>query len=185
MTQEQQGSTKVTAGEAVGLIYLISSSHVVALSPIIRNGQGSELFDFRVLVAMVSMLVLTGGQWLSGMGIYLAVWFVALACRRIETFNRWRQGVVTHSLYIGDPWLAMKFVSDPRLATYFEPFMCLLIGAALYLVSATVGLFVMAGFLSIGVCMGIDRYALFRRLQIMHDAEIEGKYYGEEFRRGR
>ena len=187
MQQEQQASTKVTNGQALGIIYLIFASHVAGLSPIIRSCHGSESFGIKAIIAMVFMAALTEGRWASPMGLYMVVWFTFLVYRRIETFNLWRQGVVIHTRFIGYPWLAMKarFIKDEQQARTFEPVMCLILGAALCVFSPTVGLFVMGGFISIAACMGIEQFGVYKRVQHMNDAQIEGEYFAEEFRRGR
>lgn len=187
MPQQQNNSTKLTTGDSLGLIYLAANSHATAITPLIRSDFGMEAFHPYGLVALLLMLALTGGRWASGMGVYLAVWFIALIIRRIESFRLRLKGIVTHSRYRGYPWLAMKFrfIKDVEQAKGFEPFMCFLIGAAICPVSETLGFFIMAGFISLGVCMCIDKFIVFKRVQHMSDAVIEGEYYAEEFRKGR
>ena len=183
--QQQDSTTKVTRGDALGIIYLFAATHVAALSPIIRSCHGSESFGGKAICALVFMAALTDGQWASPMGIYMIVWFAALVYRRFETFNLWRKGVAIHSRFIGYPWLAMKVIKDPEKARGFEPFMCFLIGAALCVISPAVGLLFMGGLISLGVCMGIEQFGVYQRVKHMHDAVIEGEFFAEEFKRGR
>ena len=187
MPQEQNNSTKISSGTALGLIYLFANSHATAITPIIRNSFGAEAFHPYGLVALLLMLALTDGRWASGMGIYLLLWFIALIIRRIQTFHLRQKGIITHSRYRGYPWLAMKFrfIKDVEQAKGFEPFMCFLIGAAVCPVSETLGFFIMAGLVSLGVCMCIDKLIVFKRVQQMNDAVLEGEYYAEEFKKGR
>lgn len=187
MPQQQEQSTKVSSGDALGIIYNLATCHAVALTPIIRSRHGSEAFGIRAVVALVIMALFTEGRWTSPMGVYLAIWLIFLVYRRIETLNNWRKGNRIHSRYIGDPWLAMRFrfIKDEKQARTFEPVMCLLLGAALAVFSPVLGGLVMAGFVSLGLCMAIDHFAVYKRLQHMSDAAMEGEYFGEEFRRMR
>lgn len=187
MAQEQNNSTKLTTGDSLGLIYLFANSHATAITPLIRNNFGTEAFHPYGLVALLLMLALTGGRWASGMGIYLGVWFIALVVRRIESLRLRMKGFIAHSRYRGYPWLAMKFrfIKDVEQAKGFEPFMCFLIGAAICPMSETLGLFIMAGFVSLGMSMCIDKFIVFKRVQQMSDAVLEGEYYAEEFKKGR
>lgn len=187
MQREEQTSDKVTSADALGLVYLIAHSHAAALTPFLRRGFGTEAFHPGGLFAFVAMVLLTQGSWRNGMGVYLAAWVVALIYRRIETFRLRARGVVVHSRFAGVPWLAAKFrfIKDTNQAKGFEPLLCLLAGAALCVVSQTLGFFVMAGFLSLGVCLCIEKFAVYRRVQQMQDAQIEGEFYAGQFKRGR
>src|SRR4051812_9834982 len=135
MQQEQNSPQKLSSGDAFGLLYLVAMSHATCVTPFIRRGFGAEAFRPYGPIAFVVILMLAGARWVSPMGIYLGAWFVALVYRRVETFRLRQKGVVTHSRYIGDPWLAMKFVKDTEQARAFEAVICLLAGAVLCLVS--------------------------------------------------
>lgn len=185
MSQEQNGNQKMTNADAFGILYLIAGSHAVAITPFIRRDFGAEAFNPYGLFAFIGLLALTEGRWATPMGIYFTLWFFTLLYRRFESFRLRQKGLVTHSRYIGYPWLAMRFkhVKTMEQARGFEPVICLLAGAALCLVSETLGFFVMAGFVSLGLCMSIDKFAVYKRVQRMQDAVIEGEFYGEEMRR--
>lgn len=183
MQQDQNNQQKLTTSDAFGLLYVVAGSHAAAITPFIRRGFGAEAFFPFGLVAFVAMLCLTGDRWGSPMGIYAITWLVTLLYRRFETFRLRRKGIVTHTRYAGYPWLAMKFVKDTEQARGCEPVICLLAGAALCPVSETLGLFVMAGFVSLGLCMCIDKFVVYKRVQKMQDAILEGEFYAGEMRR--
>ena len=63
--------------------------------------------------------------------------------------------------------------------------MCLLIGGLVWVISPVVGQLIMGGFISLGVCMGIEQFATYKRLQHMNDAALQGELDGELFRQGR
>jgi hypothetical protein len=107
-----------------------------------------------------------------------------MAVRRVETFRLHWKGVKLHSRYQGHPYAAMRL---PRIKTamqayYAEPILCLGVGLLLATISQPVGLFVMAGFMSFAGCMAFDAMIDQRRVQAMHDAEVEIRYYAERFR---
>ena len=113
MPAQQQDPNKITRGEALAIIYLAAGSHAACITPFIRSGVGSEAFGIKAVFAMVGMAMFTEGKWLSGMGIYLIAWFLALVYRRVQSLRNWLKGDRVHSRYIGWPWLAMKFIKDP------------------------------------------------------------------------
>lgn len=185
MSNAQQQQDKLTRGDALGILYLIAGSHAVCITPFIRKDVGAEYFGVRAVGAVLFMGLLSEGRWLTPMGLYLIAWFVALIYRRIETFRNWRRGFIVHSRFIGFPWLAMKLVKNEERARLFEPVLCLLIGAPVWVISPSLGHLIMGGFISLAVCMGTEQFAVYKRLQHMHDAALQGEYDGELFRRGR
>jgi hypothetical protein len=182
--QEKKMSLREQAASAVGLTYLACSTHKLAISVFIRNGFGVNALDPQGFFTFVVLLLLSTGY--GGFRLYFLCWLVVLVARRVETFRLRLKGVRYHSRYPGYPYAAMFMprVKTAQDAYAAEPFMCLFAGAVLVTISQPVGLFVMAGFVSFAVCMGIDAMIDQRRMQSMFDAEVEMRYYAERFRKG-
>src|SRR3954454_17204740 len=109
MPQEQNNNTKLTQGDAFGLIYLVAKTHATGITPLIRSHHGCEAFNPYAFFALIMMALLSANRWGSAMGVYLIVWFFAIVYRRIETLRLRLKGVVLHSRQVGYPWLAMRF----------------------------------------------------------------------------
>ena len=187
MPPEQQKSTKESLNDALNRLNFVVNAHATIVIPFIRCRFGAEALFPSAFFAFGALLLLTESRWKNGVGAYLVLWLMVMAYRRAETLARSWRGIVTHSRYTGDPWLAMRFrfIKTEDQGRAFEPVLCLFIGAGLYPIVPVVGLLVMAGFVSLGLKQLIDRFIVYRRVQQMRDAQIEGEYYAEEFKKGR
>ena len=166
---------------------------------VVRRGQGARqvfLSDpkaglrhrgvgFPAFCAMVLMLLIGGLGRIPEMFPYLGIWLVMLICQRARTFQLVRRKVIWHSRYEGYPWLAFCFPfirTESRAKRLMEPLLCLLAGAALYQFSHGLGVFVMAGFVSLTMVDAINRELVRKRLAAMRDAEIEQRWLVARYR---
>ena len=180
--QEQQFGMR----ESFNLLYAAAKVHAMCFWPIIRRDFGTEALGFPAFFAMVLMLMVGAFGRIPEMFPYLGFWLIMLILARARTFQMVRQGVVWHSRYEGIPWLALCFPlirTESRAKRMMEPVLCLLAGAAVYqLLSHGLGVFIMAGFLSMAIVVGINDELDRKRLAAMRDAEIEQKWLVARYR---
>lgn len=182
MQQPQRDTGKVDNAYAFGLIYLLLNAHRMCLAVFMRRNFGTHAHEPHSLVAMVGLLLLAGAYPV--FRLYLAAWFIVLMGQRIQSYRLRLKGRDGHSAYSGYPWLAMRLpgVKTEKGAREAEPFLCVLMGAVLLTIYPPLGAFVLAGFVSFGGCMLIDRMIDRQRLRAMKDSEIEMRYYAEKWR---
>jgi hypothetical protein len=183
--QEQRLTLREQAACGIGIAYLFLSAHRLAISPFIRNGFGARAHEPHVLYTFGGLMWLSCGY--GGFRLYFLCWLAVMAARRVETLRLALKGVRYHTRYQGHPFAAMLMprVKTEAHARYAEPLLCLAVGLVLVTISEPVGFFVMAGFVSFAGCMAIDAMIDQRRVEAMHDAEMEMRYYAERFRQGR
>jgi hypothetical protein len=166
---------------AVGFLALC---HATCVSVFIRKGFGAEALGFNGAVAFIILLVCAGGDKSGGMLLYFFAWLIALLIQRAITIRNECRGHYQHSKYTGWPWLGLKFCKTEATAKrWVEPFLCVVFGIALLQVSESVGTFVLCGAISLKMVDGINSFADYRRIQIMHDAEIEMRRLRQMYRR--
>jgi hypothetical protein len=184
MSQNQQ-EQKFGMRESFNLFYAVAKVHAMCFWPIIRCDFGTEGLGFAAFFAMILMLAVGALSRTPELFPYLGFWVVAVLCQRARTLRLVKQGLVGHSRYEGTPWLALRIPrmrTEARAKRLGEPVLCLLAGVALYPLSPGLGLFVMAGFLSLTVVDSIHRELERKRLAAMRDAEIEQKWLAARYR---
>jgi len=179
--QEQQFGMR----ESFNLMYAVAKVHAFCFWPFIRRDFGTDATGFPAFFAMILMIFVGSLGRIPEMFPFLGLWILMLACQRARTFKRVRQGVIWHSRYEGYPWLALRFPlvrTEARAKSLMEPVLCLLAGVALVQISEKLGMFVMAGFISMAIVDGINREIDRKRLAAMRDAEIEQKWLVARYR---
>lgn len=183
--QQQNVGEKFTARGGLNFLYLLVSGHATCLTPFMRRGFGSEALGLNGIAALVIILLYAAHTGSQAMISFLVFWLFALLLQRIKTGLLWRQGVVPHSRYDGEPWLALKLVKSEQAARGIEPFICLAAGVALSAYDEALGAFVFAGLFSFIIKLGIERRVDEVSVQRMRDAEIEQRWLVQQNKKGR
>ena len=173
---------QMTTAAALAHIYFFAGMHRMTLAVFTRKDFGTKAFNPHGLTAFFILLIMGGAYPV--MMLYFYAWLITLLWHRYNSYRlRWK-GLDGHSRYQGFPWLAMKWpgIKDERAARRAEPFLCLFAGLVLVTISEPLGLLVIGGFFSFGACMAIDALVDRQRVQAMRDAEIEMRYYAEQWR---
>ena len=168
-------------GDPLWLIYWIAVIHSNCIIPFLRTRFGREALGTRGLLALILLFLCLGVEPL--MVWWIAAFLVAVIVQRIITWRAVRKGAVIHSQYAGTPLLThIPFFRKERDAMILEMILCFALGALLMGVSQFIGVFMMAGFVSLMVRTGIEDTVYNRRLDRMRDAQIEGRWYGDRAR---
>jgi len=169
---------------AVNWLYLLANAHATCLTMFIRHSFGTNVPGFSGVFAVIMMLLVVAESSDIRMLWFLYAWFIALICQRLRTGFLYARGRREHSEYSGWPWLAMRipFMKSESQAKNCEPTLCLLLGAILCPLSPTVGLFVMAGVISLTVVRCMHQYAISRQVTAMRDMQIEQRAMSERMR---
>jgi hypothetical protein len=183
MSFQQQQSGRSKPGDAFGLVYTLASIHAAAIATLIRRDFGREalgLFPFLATILIFFTYAFTADQ---AMLVYLGVFLFFQVMQKARTLRLNRSGTLIHSYYQGYPYLAMQVPFVRRESTakgFVEPMLCLIGGTLLCPVSVNLGGFVMCGFLSFMIRNGIERELRRKRLERMHDAEIEQRWLSHD-----
>jgi len=165
----------------VNLLYLLVSGYATCFTVFIRRNFGTEALGLNAAVAFIIMMGYTAVHPGSRMGFFVMLWFVMLVAQWLNTMLCRARGIVVHSRYDGYPRLgfAFPFVRAERTAKTIECLACVLIGGLLFEVDQSLGVFVMFGCFGLLLRLAIDDEIDRKRLQRMHDAEIEQSYMME------
>ena len=184
MNQNQQNQ-EFGMKDSFNVFYAVCRVHTFCFLPFIRRDFGTDALGFPAACALLLMLMVGGLGRIPEMFPYLLFWLFVMMWQRGRTSRLVRRGVVWHSRYEGDPWLALSIPFVRKASTakrLIEPVLCLLVGAALHDVSHGLGVFVMAGFFSLAAVDGIHREIDRKQLAAMRDAEIEQKWLAARYR---
>jgi hypothetical protein len=109
MQQQQEERKK---GNIDGL-YVIANGVATCVTPIIRQGFGSEALGIPGVIAFLILGLLTAQNMVSatgeaqyGMCLYFGFWLFALVYQRVKTMKLRKAGAMIHSRYQGYPELA-------------------------------------------------------------------------------
>ena len=185
--QQPQQSSQSKSADAFGLVYMLADIHASAIKPFIRRDFGREALGLNSFLAMWLILFTYAFSADRAMSAYLGIFFVCQAMQRARTFRLLRSGARIHSCYTGYPYVAMKVPFVRRESTakgLIEPMICLIGGTLLCPVSVTLGGFVMCGFFSFLFINGMEREIRRKRLERMHDAEIEQRWLSHDHKYG-
>lgn len=163
-------------------IYGLCRLHSACFWPFLRSGMGSHALAWPGPFALVGMFGYAGVTESPEMIVFMAVWLLAVIVGRLRTDR------TQHSLYDGWPSLTMRmfpFVKTEDTARMIEPAFCLLAGALLLSVSHPLGVFVMAGWVSMTLKEGIERMLHANRVRQLRDSAIEQQALSRGLRRGR
>ena len=183
--QQQQGGSDMKG--AFNALYNLAYGHAIVMIVFLRSNLGREAIGFHGIVGLAFILLWGGMTNSYAMFIFLCAYLLALLSQRMKTFANERKGIITHSRYQGDSVVAKRLfprMSDLNLCG-IDAFLCLVSGAALTVIDKPLGLFVMAGFISILLCENINRELYRKRMQAMRDAEIEQRFLAETYKSGR
>jgi hypothetical protein len=145
------------------------------VEPPLNSAPGSERYGIFHVVAFGGMILASGHYHDVRLLQYAWVWVGMTLFRRIQTFINWRRGIVTHSRYPGDAWLA-NMLGMRRLGFLGNVVLCGLIGFLLMGVSVHLGKMWWIGGASIAF-LGITETVLdaARRRSII-DGQIEMEF---------
>lgn len=168
--------------DPVGALYWGCVIHTTCILAFLRYRGGREAWGIRGALAFVLLLGCAAAD--PRMCWWVIAFLVAISAQRISTHRAIKSGAVIHSLYPGTPWLTkLPFFRKERDAMTLEMFVCFVMGALLLAVSHLMGVFLMLGFLTLALRHGIEEWVHERRLMRMQDAQIEGRWYGDNLRR--
>lgn len=189
MSQKPEGpADQITMRNTTNLASFAVWAHSTCFTPFLRKGFGNEALGFNGAVACIMVLLFAGAYGPQGGTIFLMAWFGALIYQRITTAVNSRKGIITHSRYSGFPALTMKlfpFIKKESTArAWGEPVLLVLVGLLLFQLSEPLGVWVMLGSVSLVMVHGIGEQIDRRKVQAMHDAQIEQEYLAEQFRNG-
>jgi len=178
--QQQDGWTM---GQTFNLTYAVLNGHATGVSVFLRSNFGTEALGIPGLIALALIVLVGGFNGSPEMFIYLFVWLFYLARQRMITAKLVRNKVILHSMYQGDPDLALRFTSSRSTAINFvEPVICLVAGGGLATVSPVLGAFVGMGAVSLSARNAINQMIDQKRLQAMTDAHIDQQILADRFR---
>jgi hypothetical protein len=155
------------------------------VTPFFRKRFGSEALGFNGFFALVILCFVAepagpAGRW------YVLGWFLCLVTHRIGVLMRWLDGVVIHSHYAGDPWLARLICRNDTVAKWvIEPLFVGGVGWATFQVNVPLGTWWMICAVALVLVQSIEWQLTYRRIQAMRNAEIEMRYFAELYRQGR
>lgn len=155
------------------------------VTPLFRKRFGSEALGFNGFFAFVILCFVAepagpAGSW------YVLAWVMCLVMHRIGVLMRWWDGVVVHSFYSGDPWVARLICRNDAVAKWLvEPLLVGGIGWATFQVNVPLGTWWMICAVALVLVQGIECQLSYQRIQAMRNAEIEMRYYAELYRQVR
>ena len=169
---------------SVNWLYLLANAHATCITMFIRHSFGTNVPGFSGLFAILMMLLVMGESGDITMLWFLYAWLIALVCQRLRTGYLYARGHREHSEYSGWPFVAMRipFTKSESQAKNQEPSLCLLLGLLLCPLSPTVGLFVMAGIVSLTIVRCMNQFAISRQVTAMRDMQIEQQAMSERMR---
>jgi hypothetical protein len=183
MSQDQQQQRQPNNG--IDPAYFAANALATVAAVFIRCDFGREAMGMHAFVAFLGLISFYLGTADKAVGFFVYLWFSFLILQRVRTSRMLRNRIV-HSHYNGYPWLAMKmpFVRSLETATgTVEPLICFLGGAMLFPVSENLAGLIMACSLAFVIRDAIEREAVRKRVQRMQDAQIEGEYFADRYKR--
>lgn len=186
--QQQQGFNRPSMGESFNALYFAASCVALCFTPFLRRDFGRNAIGLAGLGA--GFLILFWGSYSHTIALwyYFIFWFLALISQRIRTYRNTLKGVMPHSHYAGDSWLAYRLfprIKSEANARAVEAFVLLGAGGLVAMANKPFGWFLMAGFPAILFLEAIRVEFTRSQLQAMRDAEIAQRELAERYREGR
>lgn len=186
--QQQQQPIRFTHQERMAILVWVAlqmaRAHQAAMLPFMRHSFGPRFFHPYGFTALIFLQPIAAA---SAEGrLYLWAWLVALFGQRIWTFRIWWKGNKRlPSSFEGIPYLGlqMPLVRTVEKARQTEPIICLFGGMLVATISPSLGFFIMAGFISMNLNLGIEWWIRYRERQTIIDAEYEMSSTANYFRR--
>lgn len=173
----------------VTLIYL-NGAWAKVIHAVVRvpGSCGKDYFGFQALVGWLWLPIFAATiapRDPSNVCVLFVFWCLVplFIVHRIRSIRHQRQGLGTHSQYIGDSWLQylLPFLKPETVKPGGEIQLCLACGLLLIIISPALGLFIMLG----GIASGIDHSLILardrRQLDEMEDVLMEQEYLAEQF----
>ncbi len=182
--QPEQGGFEHDFRNGVNWLYLLANAHAICITMFIRHSFGTNVPGFSGVFAVIMMMLVVAESNDIRMLWFFYAWIIALVCQRLRTGFLHARGHREHSEYSGWPWLSMRvpFTKSESQAKNQEPSLCVPLGAMLCPFSPTVGLFVMAGIVSLTIVRCMNQYAISRQVTAMRDMQIEQQAMSERMR---
>lgn len=190
MSNQQQGpADHINMRNTTNLASFAVLAHSTCFTPFLRIGFGAEALGFNGAAAFIMVLLFAGAFPDQGGMSFFWLWLGALLFQRVTSDrNRLKKKIITHSRYSGFPALTMKLFpcikQESTARAIGEPMLLVLLGLLLYQVSEPLGAWVMSGSVSLVMVHCVSEQIDRRKLQAMHDAQIEQEYFAEQFRNG-
>lgn len=180
MARRQQSQTMgsgLSREDAFGLLYAGASGHATCFIVFTRRNFGQQAFAVKAPIALAIMLLYWAFAPCPEMRFFVAAWFVLLCFHRLVTLIKRLRGWEAHSRLAGESWMLQAIIrprpSDFVAKVVCEPVLAVIVGALLYQFSEMLGLFVMAGSVSLVAQRLIERGIENAGIQAMLDQEIE------------
>ncbi len=171
-----QEPDSMSVADSTNLLYFLTTAHSTCLTVFLRESFGSEALGVPGVSALLLLFVAVGVTGSPDLLLYGGIWLIVLMGQRAQTFQNQRKGLRLHSRYAGFPAatkVCFPFVTDERILQRLEPFVAGGIGLVLLWCSPAIGQFVLWGAFSLAIRTTLDQFTHHRRLQELHDAEIE------------
>jgi hypothetical protein len=173
----QSESNGWSPSQTVNLVYLVATAHATCLTVFLRDSFGAEALGVPGIAAFLLLFVTVGATGSPDLLFFSLLWFIALIVQRLQTLRNGWCGIHQHSRYAGYPAatrLCCPFVTDERVLQRLEPVLAAVLGGLVLLLwSNDIGQFVLWGAGSLAIRMVLDQFTHHRRLQQLHDAELE------------
>src|SRR5438128_8177324 len=78
------------------------------VTPFLRTGFGKNYPGVAGAGALLIMPLYAAFGEVPEMFPYIGVWLIAVIIQRAKTFGMAKKGIIVHSRYWGDPWLALR-----------------------------------------------------------------------------
>jgi len=173
-------------GGGVQILLWFFSAHVATLTPFLRVGFGREYPGFPGLLAIPLLILAADETHDPGFAAFAAAWFgLLLVQKSLSWFHKLRTGDEHPTWSAGRPWLAqlLPFCRDEDVALKVEPFLCLMIGICVVPLFPGVGLWWMAGTVSLLVTKAIWRGIELRDSQFRRNLGVDQATAERRFRR--
>jgi hypothetical protein len=188
MHSHNRQSDRPTMKDSVNGLFYLACCVSQCFTVFLRRDFGAKAFGLPTIIAGGIILLYGSMMHCQEMWIYFWIWVLALVAQRIKQFQNWQNGVVLHSLYQGDSWLAHKLfprIKSDSNAKGVEAFILLTVGGLLTTISPHLGWFVCLGFPAILFAEAVVVDVTRQRLQARRDAEIEQAYFEERYKSGK
>lgn len=175
----------LTFRSAVNMAGFAAICVATTVTPFIRRRFGPEGLGFNGFFAFVIVCFVAGAAGPSG-SWYFVAWFAFLILNRIITVTRQLSGIVVHSHYSGDPWLTRLICRNDTVGKWLiEPIVVAGTGLAIERFNVVLGDWFVVCAVALVLVQATEWRLTRMRIQAMHNAEIEMRYYTELYRQGR
>src|SRR5437870_3538473 len=103
--QDEQGQGP-TMKDSFNIFNVACNALGACVVPFLRTGFGKNCPGAAGAWGLLVMLLVAVYGEIPEMFTYIGVWLLAVICQRAKTFGMARKGIIVHSRYWGDPWLA-------------------------------------------------------------------------------